>query len=150
MNDCNVSKEEMGSQKYGQNSIFVNFWSDVKPSYLDMRTQAQMLNGNSLAVALVSGATALVLAAMDEKTRSKLKARPGQFPEKVRSIFRDTASNDILGFNLPNPFSGYGQIEIQKAILLAVSEQQPKKPADIFIWKELLSGFGAFSSKLSK
>jgi len=113
----------------------MNLWVDL-PSYLEQKTQAQMLNGNSLAVALVSGASALVLAAMDEKARDKLKSQPGQFTEKVRSIFRATASNEILGFNLPNPLSGYGQIEIQKAILLAVSEQEPKKPQVVFTWNQ--------------
>jgi hypothetical protein len=87
---------------------------------------------------------------MDEKTRGELKARPGQFSEKVRSIFRATASNDILGFHLPNPFSGYGQIEIQKAILLAVSEKGINKHENVFNWKELLSGGDAFLSKISK
>ena len=127
----------------------MDLWVDL-PSYLEARINAQMLNGNSLAVALTSGATALILAAMNEKTHSELKAQQGQLCEEVRNIFRTTASNDVLGFNLPNPFSGYGQIEIHKAVLLAGAKKELKIPEDIFNIGEVVSLIGAFSGKLSK
>lgn len=56
----------------------------------------------------------------------------------------------FIRFHLPNPFSGYGQIEIQKAVLLAGAEKVVKYPENVFNWKELLPGGGAFSSKISK
>ena len=79
-----------------------------------------------------------------------MKAQQGQLCEEVRNIFRTTASNDVLGFNLPNPFSGYGQIEIHKAVLLAGAKKESKIPEDIFNIREVVSLIGAFSGKLSK
>jgi hypothetical protein len=128
----------------------IDLWVDL-PSYLQQKTEAKMLNGNSLAVALVSGAAALILDAMDKKSQKELFGRKGQLCEEVRKIFRTTASNDLLGFNLPNPFSGYGMIEIHKAVRLARNKKENKRPLDIFTTDKRPSLLiDAFSGKLSK
>jgi len=38
--------------------------------------------------------------------------------ETVRTILRKTASNEKLGFQTTNPASGYGLIDIEKAVLM--------------------------------
>ncbi len=99
-----------------------------RPSYLKIKLEIQKSFGNSLAVGFVTGASALILSAMDENFKSELKNKPGQLCEEVRRIIRATASNEILGFSLPNPKSGYGMIEIQNAILLTLSQKRSKSP----------------------
>jgi hypothetical protein len=86
------------------------------PSYLDRRRRPVMAYGNSLAVPFVTGTAALMLSAMDDQTLFKLKEKPGQLVEAVRKILRQTSSNTILGFDEPNPVSGYGCIDIVKAV----------------------------------
>jgi subtilisin family serine protease len=87
-----------------------------RPSYLDNRTVPLRAFGNSIATALVSGTSALVLAAMDRRTRLELKSRPGALFEEVRRILCETASNDRLGLKGFNPTSGYGLIDPLKAV----------------------------------
>lgn len=72
--------------------------------------------GNSLATSFVSGCTALLLSAMNETTKNQLKAQPGLLVETIRHIFRETASNIILGYHTPNSESGYGLIDINEAM----------------------------------
>ncbi len=86
------------------------------PSYLDRRKRPVMVDGTSLAVPFVSGTVALMLSAMDDQTLLKLKKKPGQLVEAVREILRRTSCNTILGFDEPNPISGYGCIDIIKAV----------------------------------
>ena len=44
---------------------------------------------------------------------------PEQLVEAVRIMLRKTSSNAILGFDRPNPTSGYGFIDPQKAVEMA-------------------------------
>jgi len=53
---------------------------------------------------------------MDKETRQKLRAEPGKLVETVRDILRSTAANQKLGFEFPNAVSGYGLIDILKAV----------------------------------
>lgn len=106
----------------------IDLWVEL-PSYLDNKLNAQKAFGNSLAAGLVSGAAALVLSALDEETRTQLKYQPGRLCEKVRSILRATASNEVLGFSFPNPLSGYGLIEVQKAVRLSMAQKSSRVPA---------------------
>ncbi len=92
------------------------------PSYMDRKLNVKPAVGNSLATAVVSGASALILSAIDKKTKKRLREKPGQLSERMRSIIRTTASNEALGLNFPNLTSGFGLIKIQKAVLLAVSQ----------------------------
>jgi subtilisin family serine protease len=150
------SEGQMKVWEYSGQGEYVDFvapamdlWVDF-PSYLEAKMEVQTLNGNSLATALASGASALILSAMEKMTLADHKVQPGELCEKVRSIFKATASNDKLGFSLPNPFSGYGQIEIHKAVLLALSEKGSKRSEDVLTSMQHLFRWNAFSSKLSK
>ena len=89
------------------------------PSYLDRNKRARYAQGNSLAVPFVAGTSALILSAMDNQTLQKLKEKPGQLVETVRKILRKTSSNKKLGLKTPNPASGYGLINVQKAVQMA-------------------------------
>ena len=89
------------------------------PSYRSRRRSANVAYGNSYATAIVSGAAALVLSSMEAGARDRLKTRPGQLSETVREILRGTASNERLGFRMPNPDAGYGMVDIGKAVALA-------------------------------
>jgi len=99
-----------------------------RPSYLEIKLKVQKSFGNSLAASFVTGTSALILSAMDEDFKSELKNKPGRLCEEVRRIIRITASNEVLGLSLPNTRSGYGMIDIQKAILLTLSQKRPKSP----------------------
>ncbi len=91
------------------------------PSYLDSRRSPRINYGNSFAVPFVAGTASLMLSAVDEQALLKLKERPGNLVETVRIMLRKTSSNAILGFEKPNPNSGYGLINIQKAVEMARS-----------------------------
>jgi hypothetical protein len=88
------------------------------PSYLDKPRSLIQIHGNSFAAAVVSGATALLLSSLDRIALEKIRARPGTLTEFVRNILRTTASNTAMGFESPNSKSGYGLIDIAKAIHL--------------------------------
>ena len=75
----------------------------------------------------MAGAAALVLSSMDEKTREELKKKPGKLVETVRQILRKSSSNDKLGFSKPNPVSGYGLIDFDKAVYMAKNLDAEKK-----------------------
>ena len=89
------------------------------PSYIEDPGPPEIFYGNSLAVPIVAGAAALVLSSMDERTREELKKEPGKLVETVRQILRESSSNTKLGFTAPNPVSGYGLIDGDKAVQLA-------------------------------
>lgn len=89
------------------------------PSYLDNRKRPRTHYGNSIAVPFVAGTASLMLSAMDGQTLLKLKEKSGNLVETVRIMLRKTSSNAILGFEKPNPNSGYGFINIQKAVEMA-------------------------------
>jgi len=86
------------------------------PSYLDRRSWPTRVSGNSLAVPIVAATTALVLSAMEPEKRQALKHNPGTLVEAVRSILRETSSNTKLGYETPNPESGFGLINAYQAV----------------------------------
>jgi len=89
------------------------------PSYLDRKARPQYTHGNSMAVPFVAGTASLMLSAMDDQTLIKLKEKSGNLVETIRIMLRKTSSNAILGFEKANPISGYGFINIQKAVEMA-------------------------------
>ncbi len=89
------------------------------PSYLDNRRWPRTNYGNSIAVPFVAGTASLMLSAMDDQALLKLKEQSGNLVETVRIMLRKTSSNAILGFDKPNSISGYGFINIQKAVEMA-------------------------------
>ena len=89
------------------------------PFYRGIRRVSRLAYGNSMAASFVTGASALILSALDAQVRKELKAEPGKLFETLRGILRQTASNDSLGLPTPNPISGYGLINIVKAINMA-------------------------------
>lgn len=89
------------------------------PSYLDNRRWPRIHYGNSIAVPFVAGTASLMLSAMDDQALFKLKEQSGNLVETVRIMLRKTSSNAILGFDKPNSISGYGFINIQKAVEMA-------------------------------
>jgi subtilisin family serine protease len=93
-------------------------WGEL-PSYLEKRKRPLTAFGNSMAVPFVAGTASLMLSAMDEQVLLKLKENPGQLVETVRIMLRKTSSNAILGFDRPNPTSGYGFIDPRKAVEMA-------------------------------
>jgi hypothetical protein len=62
---------------------------------------------------------ALILSAIEKETLQRLKTEPGKLVETVRDILHSTASNQKLGFEFPNAASGYGLINILKAVEMA-------------------------------
>ncbi len=86
------------------------------PSYLDTRKRPQHIYGNSFAVPFVAGTASLMLSAMDDQVLFKLKEKSGRLVETVRRMLRRTSSNTVLGYDRPNPASGYGFIDIRKAV----------------------------------
>jgi len=97
------------------------------PSYIEDPGPPQIFYGNSLAVPIVAGAAALVLSSMDEKIKESLKKEPGKLVETVRQILRESSSNKKLGFINPNPVSGYGLIDVGKAVYMAKNLDAEKK-----------------------
>ncbi len=93
-------------------------WGEL-PSYLDKRTRPRDATGNSMAVSFVAGTASLMLSAMEDEVLRKLKENPGQLVEAVRIMLRKTSSNAVLGFDKPNPVSGYGFIDPRKAVKMA-------------------------------
>jgi subtilisin family serine protease len=91
------------------------------PSYLDNKQMPRRAFGNSLATPVAAGTVALMLSAMDSRVLNNLKKHPGQVVETVRKIIRATASNSVLGLNDPNPSSGYGLINLRKAVEMAIN-----------------------------
>ncbi len=89
------------------------------PSYLDRKERPRYTQGNSMAVPFVAGTASLMLSAMDDQTLLKLKEKAGNLVETIRIMLRKTSSNTILGYEKPNPVSGYGFINIQKAVEMA-------------------------------
>lgn len=89
------------------------------PSYPDRKQALRRASGNSTAVPLVAGASALILSAMDSSTLKKLRAKPGQLVETVRTILRQTSSNRKFGFDKLKTDSGYGMVDIRKAVQMA-------------------------------
>jgi subtilisin family serine protease len=86
------------------------------PSYRDFTSPSPLRGGNSMATSFVAGTAALILNSIPGQTLAKLRRKPGKVPETVRGILRETASNEILGLSTPNPFSGYGLIEVLRAV----------------------------------
>jgi major intracellular serine protease len=86
------------------------------PSYLDRRSWPKKISGNSLAVPIVAATTSLVLSAMEPETRYALKNNPGDLVEAVRSILKEASSNKKLGYESPNPESGFGLINAYQAV----------------------------------
>ena len=86
------------------------------PRYRGHTTPAPVRWGNSLATSFVAGATALILNSFPQETLSGLREEPGKVPETVRRILRSTASNEILGYKTPNPYSGHGLIGVLEAV----------------------------------
>lgn len=95
------------------------------PTYLDKPSSLVRIEGNSYAAAAVSGFTALLLSSLDPAALKKLRSRPGTLTEFVRNIFHATASNQRLGYDRPNSMSGYGLIDVSKAISMARSLSNP-------------------------
>jgi hypothetical protein len=56
---------------------------------------------------------------MNETARASFKKRPGELCAEVRKVLRQTASNDALGYDTPNPYSGFGIIGVLEAVRLA-------------------------------
>jgi hypothetical protein len=86
------------------------------PSYLDRRSWPIRTSGNSLAVPVVGATAALVLSVMDPVKKRSLKNTPGALVEAVRSILKEGSSNKKLGYNSPNPVSGFGLINAHEAV----------------------------------
>jgi len=86
------------------------------PRYRGHPTPTPIRWGNSLATSFVAGATALILSSFPQETLSEFREEPGKVPETVRGILRATASNKILGYNEPNPYSGHGLIRVLAAV----------------------------------
>ncbi len=130
------NKGEMRVWKYSGTGEYIdivapaqNLWVEL-PSYLERKLLVSPAIGNSLATAVVSGASALILSAIDKDTKNRLRKIPGQLSERLRCIIRITASNEALGLDFPNLISGFGLIEIQKAVLLAASQNNIRIPID--------------------
>ena len=129
-----------------------DLWVEL-PSYMDKKLLVQPAIGNSLATAVVSGASALILSAIDNHTKNRLRQKPGQLSERLRSIIRTTGSNEALGLDFPNLTSGFGFIEIQKAVLLALSQNDsftPNNLIDAFNSDVLSGDLRVFLNTLSK
>jgi len=121
-------EKEHGALRIWRHSARGSYLSVVAPSagvwvespvYLDGRRYEFPADGNSLAAPAVAGTAALVLSAMDPQTVRRLRLSPGRLAEAVREILTRTASNEKLGFDFPNPFSGFGLINCAKAVKLA-------------------------------
>lgn len=92
--------------------------AEISP-YLDRTRQPKRAAGNSAAVPFVAGTSALILSAMDSLILKKLKEKPGQLVETVRTILRQTSSKRKFGFDKPTSVSGSGMIDILKAVQMA-------------------------------
>lgn len=98
-------------------------WVEV-PSYRGALRQVKPADGNSLASSFVAGTSALVLSAMNETTRASFKTRPGELCAEIRKLLRQSASNDALGYDTPNPYSGYGVIGVLEAVRRAKDDSK--------------------------
>ncbi len=98
-------------------------WVEV-PSYRGALRQAEPADGNSLASSFVAGTSALVLSAMNETTRARFKNRPGGLCSVLRKVLRQTASNDALGHDTPNPYSGFGVVGVLEAVQAAKNDSK--------------------------
>lgn len=96
-----------------------NVWVE-SPSYLDKRQWPKQVAGNSLAVPVVAGTTALVLSALEQERIQTLNEKPGFLVEAIRLILRRASSNKKLGFEAPNPASGFGLLDTCRAVRLAM------------------------------
>jgi subtilisin family serine protease len=121
-------EKKNGRLRIWQHSSRGNYLSVVAPSagiwveppvYLGGRPYVFPAEGNSLATPAVAATAALALSAMDAETVGALRRLPGRLAAAVREILTRTASNEKLGFDFPNPFSGFGLINCAKAVKLA-------------------------------
>ncbi len=101
-------------------------WAE-SPSYLDTRSFPGLVDGNSIAVPAVAGTAALLLSVLDSELVEELRLKPGGIKETIERILKSTASNAPLGFDLPNPFSGFGLINCRQAVELAASLRSAAK-----------------------
>jgi subtilisin family serine protease len=122
--DGGMEKMDGGFRVWEHSGIggYIDVVAPAKDLYVEVplyrgRAQVSPLRwGNSLATSFVAGTTALILSSLPEQTLNRLRDKPGQVPETVRYILRETASNEILGYTSPNPYSGHGMIEILGAV----------------------------------
>jgi major intracellular serine protease len=90
-------------------------WVEL-PSYLPKKQWPKKAAGNSFAVPVVASSVALVLSSMEDDIRQRLANTPGLLVETIRNILRQSSSNEKLGLETPNPASGFGLLDIQRAV----------------------------------
>ena len=99
-------------------------WVEL-PSYLPKRQWPRQVAGNSLAVPVAAGAAAMILSSMTAEIRHSLTSTPGLLVETVRTVLRRSSSNEKLGLETPNSSSGFGLIDIRRAIDIARNLKTP-------------------------
>ncbi|UCC41148.1 MAG: hypothetical protein JSV96_06905 [Candidatus Aminicenantes bacterium] len=70
-------------------------------------------------ISAVAGTAALVLSAFERAKMQTLKEKPGSLVKAVRSILRRASSNKKLGYEAPDPASGFGLLDTFRAFRLA-------------------------------